>query len=311
MEGKMRRIILLTSAFLLLFGSLASADLITQNNHIFINVANDAGVKYNMDYDYYQSQYGSAPGAATDTYFIKAEGGGQNELKISSTTTGGNVIAATSSVSNPSGSFYVTNSGGRGFDNDIILLASVKGPISNDFSLTVNSSGYTWTPAAAGAYNPAAPTDATYVAGISETFYKSDFLYGPQTNRPGPSGFSNLFTGQTASDSAEYLMFIDLYVGNIKSTTIPGLVNDGAVKVDFSFTGLYDTKVALNAYGWCTASNQGEGINWTNSTAGGSSDSGYSLNAMAAAPVPIPPSVLLLGSGFSGMFFFRRRKIQA
>jgi hypothetical protein len=31
----------------------------------------------------------------------------------------------------------------------------------------------------------------------------------------------------------------------------------------------------------------------------------------AAAPVPIPPSMLLLGSGISGMFFLRRRKITA
>ena len=106
------------------------------------------------------------------------------------------------------------------------------------------------------------------------------------------------------------MMFVDLYAGNIKSTAISGLVDEGAVRVDFTLTGLYDTIVALNAYGWTTASFQGEGINWTNSTAGGTNGSGFVLTS-TAAPVPIPPSVLLLASGFSGMFFFRRKRILA
>jgi hypothetical protein len=37
---------------------------------------------------------------------------------------------------------------------------------------------------------------------------------------------------------------------------------------------------------------------------------GYIPTPGAAAPVPIPPSVLLFGSGLSGLFFFRRKKIE-
>jgi hypothetical protein len=42
----------------------------------------------------------------------------------------------------------------------------------------------------------------------------------------------------------------------------------------------------------------------------GSNLAGYIPTPGAAAPVPIPPSVLLFGSGLSGLFFFRRKKIE-
>ena len=308
----MKTKIIMTFAFLLLFGSTAYAAIIPTNNLFFVDVANDSGVKYNIDYTNYKDLYGSNWGAADGTYFVKAQGGGQNELRISEATTGGSVITKATALSTYTGSFYITNSGGRGFDNDIILLASVKGPVSNDFSLSVKASGYDWTPAAPGAYQPPAPTDAQHVVGVNETFTKTDLIYGPQSTRPGPSGWSNMYNGQVAGDTSGYnMMFVDLYAGNIKSTTLPNLVDQGAVRVDFTLTGLYDTTVALNAYGWTTASFQGEGINWTNSTAGGTNGSGFVLTSTAAAPVPIPPSVLLLASGFSGMFFFRRKRILA
>ncbi len=46
----------------------------TNNRHIFVNVANDAGVKYDLD--------GAKYGGPSNTYYIKADGGGLNELHI-------------------------------------------------------------------------------------------------------------------------------------------------------------------------------------------------------------------------------------
>ena len=264
------------------------------NRHIFINVSNDGGVKYNNDSAYYVGPNG--------TYYIKADGGGLNELHIAYTnstdynsTTGkylnyGEVTVVNSTSVSSSGVFYLTNTGGRGFTDDIILLLSVKGPISDDFSITIISNGYTWTlPAVGGQYQPPTPTDYHYITGVNETFTKSDFQYGPHVYKPGPgtSWTLPLYYGQDTSDPSteEYLMFIDLYVGNIKSTSVPGLIDNGAVKVQYIFNNL-NTTASFNMYGWTLASNQGEGISWTNKVVlGDLQSSGYTVNYKPVTPV--------------------------
>jgi len=131
---------LICALVLSLCGSTAAADMNTtqlpSNRHIFINVSNDDGVLFNMD--------GTRYGGPNGTYYIKADGGGLNELHISNSneTTYGQVTVINSNKTNPSGVFYITNTGGRGFDNDIILLVAVKGPIPDKFSLHIKSGGY-------------------------------------------------------------------------------------------------------------------------------------------------------------------------
>jgi hypothetical protein len=314
----MKKKILLIAAFVLSLGSMAHADLYATNNHFYTGVANHNGIKYNMDYSYYESKgtNGLYANAASGKYLVKADGGGQNELKISSATTGGTKISESTSSGSYTGSFYITNSGGRGFDNDIIMLLAVKGNVASDFSFKVKSAGYEWTPAAQGAYNPTLTFDSvSTITGIDTTFYANDFM-GTQsaTKRPGPSGWSRMYNGEPDGDTSTWnLMLIDLYAGNIKSTYFPGqtLENNGAVKVEFAINGLYDTLASINAYGWCSAANQESGINWTNDSSGGFNGNGFVLTSTAAAPVPIPAAVWLLGSGFSGLFFIRRRNTQA
>lgn len=312
---------------ILAFGTGAWAStVLTDPNHFYINVANDAGVKYNLDYAYYGDTYSTAYSTADGgRYVIKFDGGGLNELGISNTTNTSstkNVTAQTSTVSNPTGTFYLTNTGGRGFDDDLILLVSVKGPLSSNFSINITSSGYTWTPNAAGAYTPAITSiTPTYTnQALNETFYASDFTYGAQALKPGTSAYTlPLYYGETASglnDPAnnEYLMFVDLNAGNLSAGKAWGftLTDNGALKVDFSITGLYsENLVAFNGYGWCSASNQNEGISFSNNTTFGASNaSGYTVTTSAVAPVPIPPAVYSFASGLIGLVAIRRRKIK-
>ncbi len=65
---------------ILAWGAGARAQVLSSNRHIFIDVANSAGVKYNVD--------GAAYGGPSGTYYIKADGGGLNELSISGSSSG-------------------------------------------------------------------------------------------------------------------------------------------------------------------------------------------------------------------------------
>lgn len=267
-------------------------------HHITINVANDAGARVGS--------------GADDSYYIKADGGGLNQLHITTDASlaglNGQVTGRDISTSFTSGSFWITTTGGRGYNDDIILLLSLAGPITDDFSLSVRSSGYQWTPTA-----NAVGADEHFVANaVNETFAGSDFLYGPQTTKPGPgTGTLPFYSGQNIADpsTAAYLMFIDLNLGNTAMNRA-GHVDNGSVKVEFEITGLYNTVAAFNAYAFAFTSNTGDNsIDWTNRVSGNPLDagqSGYSIRSTAAA-VPEPATWVLLGSGLAGALARRRR----
>jgi len=82
-----------------------------------------------------------------------------------------------------------------------------------------------------------------------------------------------IYYNQSDFSTDEHLLFIDLKVGNHK---VSGSTYNGAAKVEVAFTNL-TVPVSFNAYSWCLAANQPEGINWTQLTSGTGS-SGYSIN---------------------------------
>jgi len=265
----------------------AHAAPMTSNRGIDIQVSNDNGALY---------------GNTATTYFLNAPGGGLNQLHISTDPTAagvsGQVTAKTIATSSTSGTFWITTTGGRGYNDDNILLFSMKGPIPDDFSLTIKSSGYQWTPSVAGVVNPIYKS-----AVVNETFTKSDFLYGPQTAKPGPGNGWVLpfYPGQDIGDpsTAEYLMFVDLGVGNDNGR---GSIDSGDARVDFTVNGLYDTVAAFNAYAWAFSANVADrSINWTNSQT-----SGYYI-VSTAQPVPEPTSLALFGVAVAGLATLRRQ----
>jgi hypothetical protein len=276
--------------------SLAVAVPLSSNRNIDIAVSNDAG-----------ALYGSGP---SDTYYINAPGGGLNQLHITTDSSAagvsGQVTTQTISTSSTSGTFWVSTTGGRGYNDDIILLFSVEGAIPDDFSLNIKSSGYQWTPSTAGVVNPVYKDGA-----VDETFTRADFLYGPQTAKPGPGNgwILPFYSGQNINDpsTAQYLMFVDLDVGNDTSRSS---IDSGDAKVEFDISGLYDTTASFNAYAWALSANvANDSINWTNNLStdpAAPGQSGYSITT-TAAPVPEPVPALLLPVALSTIVLVRRR----
>ena len=105
--------------------SLAGAQAMEDYNHIYVKVANHAGIAYNDN--------------GNNTYFMKFEktGGGLNTLHITTDpkAPGGQVTNS----DNTTGTFFVDFSGDR-VQEDFILLVSVNGSIGDDFQLNLKSS---------------------------------------------------------------------------------------------------------------------------------------------------------------------------
>ena len=194
---------------------------------------------YQGIYIYMSNHNGTAnpDGGPTNSYNFVA--GGNNQLHITNnpvTSPSGQVNTSSSQ----SGVFYITTTGGRGSNDDLILLVAVQGPIPSNFSLNLVSSGYVWT--------AGSPNTNDYVNGsLNETFTSADFLYGPQSLIPDSSGMNIIYNGENSSNpsSAEYLMFVDLDVGNLNTAAI----NNGAATVQYTFTNL-TTQASFDTYAW-------------------------------------------------------------
>jgi hypothetical protein len=211
--------------------------------------------------------------------YIKFDGGGLNALHIS--TNPSEPYGQVTTSTDQSGTFYFSDTGGRGFFDDLILMVAVNGEVPDNFKIHVRSSGYQWAPT--GEVNqPPAINDLTYVNGaIDQTFTKNQLVYGPQSWKPaGENSPMNypIFYGQDTSDpnTRAKIMFIDLKVGAIgPNSGLSNLTNNGFAKIEYSVENL-DTFASFSSYGWCNQSNQGKGITWTNQLAGEGS-SGYTV----------------------------------
>ncbi len=222
------------------------------------------------------------------TYYINQNGGGLNAVHISTDPT---VNAGQVTVSpDQNGTFYVTDTGGRGYQDEVVLLLAVNGTIPDDFSVRIKTSGYTWTPNVTS--NTAPPTGAyTYQpTALDETFTKDDFTYGPQDWKPsGSDVWYPIFYGQDPNDSVNrfQLAFIDTRAGLLgnKHADYASLTDKGAVKVEYQFTNL-SGHAAFSLYAWNNGTSQGQGMGWTNRLSGDGS-SGYTVIPPSGATVPV------------------------
>ncbi len=275
----------LAGLIVLMFSGSASA--ITLNttplsnySNIYVNVSNVEGVSFNT--------------TGNGTYYIQslsAPNGGFNAVHIANNSATSLNYGSPTLTTNQSGTFYATDSGGRGYQDDVVLLVAVNGTIPDNFMLQLTVDGYNWTPSGVLNQPPSLGSINPYGVTLNETFTKSDFLYGLQDWKPtGGNDNYPIFYNENMSDPNNmfYLMFIDTHAG-LLGYNYPGgnsqFINNGAVQINYTFYNLEST-AAFNIYAWNMNTTQGQGMLWTNSILPGQTGgpSGYVVNG---SPTPI------------------------
>ncbi|MGB9200897.1 chitobiase/beta-hexosaminidase C-terminal domain-containing protein [Methanobacterium sp.] len=249
--------------------------------------------------------------ANNGTYYIQnlGGGGGLNAVHIATNTTLGPNYGQYTNTTEQSGVFYATDTGGRGYQDDVILMIAVNGTLPKNFSLHITASGYTWIP---NGYNTAPAMDnITYQpVSINETFYSNDFIYGPQNWKPagGDTAYPIYYNEDLTDPSNSFnIMFIDLKAGLLGSNYPTGngvLINYGAVKINYTFNDL-QSLATFNIYAWNANTTHGAGAGWTNSILTGQTGgpSGYSVmgstNPTAAFTTNVTKGIVPLNVQFT------------
>ena len=226
------------------------------NNDIYIETANTP-----------------AFGRIDGTYLIDVceKDGGLSDLHISTDpeSHGGGVTL----TEDLTGTFYLTCTGDRGFQDDIILMLAVNGTIPATFSVDIQASGYNWTPSGL-AEKPGIENITYQSKSIDQTFTKADFSYGPQNWKPAAGNQDYpvfAYENMSGPGNTFRLMFIDLKSG-VLGSGYENTTGNGSVKIEYTFTNL-TSFAAFNVYGWNLNNSEGNrGIIDTNSLS-----SGYSV----------------------------------
>jgi hypothetical protein len=223
-------------------------------------------------------------------YFTMPNGtGGMNAIHISGDTTKyfGDVYDAMPT----SGTVFLSDTGGRGGQDDMILLIGVNSTNSYDvsnFSINLNVKGYQWTEENMGrplsGYPPAYDDqfDDTYynASAISKTYTTAHYLENPvgsgndvvQNWKFAPLTNFPLFGGQvTSNGNFSKFILVDTNVGSLGANfqiDDHSLLHDrGMARVDYSILSAPSSNAVITmnvyAYGNVTGGG-GTGVNWLN-----------------------------------------------
>jgi PKD repeat protein len=280
-----RRVTLIGILLMILIGVSPAAALIEMPGYRLVNlsVVNDDGARFDDN------------GDDTYNYFSATQSPSQglNALHLSTDNSYYNFGQVTFSNAQ-SGVFYMSDTGGRGWDDDGVLMLAVNGTIPANFRIHIIASGYQWAPVDKDTYPSYA--DITYFPlALDEYFTSDDFTYGPQIWKPCPAENYPIFDGQNMADTTNTfsVMFIDLNAGIIGPNTIDNgdgydgitLIDNGSIRIEYTLENL-QTMAAFDAYAYTVSSNQGQGIRWTNRLSE-TGASGYSV-------IGQPPAILTL-----------------
>jgi len=231
------------------------------------------------------------------TYFFNIgnglPNGGQNAVHI--TNSNSSPSGQVNTGASPDGYFYISDTGGKGYEDEAILLIAVSSDVDPDFSIHIKSEGYKFADHA-----PTSPPTVDQVGTFNSNAYEgtldsTNFLTFGQYSElvsqnfkmgtDGSPGDVNhlLFNGENLGTEGPYnIILVDLntsVVGNnvYNATYRDSLIYNGNPKISYSITGLGDTgRVAFAPYTWVNYTTGGGSyfdrtIGWTNRVSDGGS----------------------------------------
>ena len=210
-------------------------------------------------------------------------------------------------INNQSGTFYVYETGGAGYIDDVVLMIGVSGDISDDFNIKISSSGYVWEPVAQNSFKSLDfASVATYKNdAISTSFDKSNLLYGPVSLRPADAAGLTFYPTQTA-DEQFYIMLVDLDVGTC-TVANGNLINNGCAEIDYEISGVTG-EVTFIPYGYrdIPKNDPKQVLGWT-----ASSTEGITVECIetpVTEPTQSPISAFLIIAGIMGSAYLVARR---
>lgn len=252
------------------------------NNHTYVPMANPL-IKYDSTY------------LGDPYYYVNLTNptGGMNALHIADSDAPDNAKGAcyAKTSADLNGTFYVTDTGGKGGQDNIILLIAVNSNNNStteidSVSINISASGYTWTPISSGS----PPSTVNYETPLSaKLFTSADFLENNTYGLPdlyqkwkfAPTADYPIYCGQNMSEGKYFKLWaIDTKVGTINGTwwnvtqKRALLPYNNATKITYNITKgslSNDSIIAFNAYAYNNKTiSQKDGsslppaINWLN-----------------------------------------------
>lgn len=203
-----------------------------------------------------------------ETYYFYIGGGafngGQNTPRITDNNATPNGVIHTGSDLN--GSFFISDTGGKGYLDEAILLIAVNESVPSNFTLHLTAAGYKFA-----SHAPSSSPNESQVGvfnsnAFNYTFTASNFLksgtsYIKQNTKPGTDSIDNinrmLFNGEDELSEPDYhLIFVDLNTSVVGTNAYnasyrANLTYNGFPKVTYNISTLGDQgRIAFVPYGW-------------------------------------------------------------
>jgi hypothetical protein len=200
--------------------------------------------------------------------------GGMNAVHIS--TYGTNNAGQCFVSKNLTDTLYVTNTGGRNYQDNVILLiglASNNDDERQNLAVDIDAKGYSWEPKNTANSGPA--QEDIQWTGTEATVTSDDYVYDDEGGvyqiwKFAPNPNYPMYCGQDMTSTSKINVFnltaVDLWEGILSNTTMTGLNNSGTIKVNYTIyrkdglsvgIGGNSTRVALNVYAYNRYTSQG------------------------------------------------------